>query len=107
PGIPPLLGALEVRRALGRQTALKVQTAAQREQGFRATGRQGLARLSQISALVLIAAVLAMAATMGAMVWQRRPRLADMKVDGFNRGVLWRALLTERALLLGAGCSLG
>jgi putative ABC transport system permease protein len=84
-----------------------VQTAAQREQAFRATGRQGLTRLTQISGLVLIAAVLAMAATMGAMVWQRRPRLADMKVDGFNRGVLWRALLWESGLLLGAGCSLG
>jgi putative ABC transport system permease protein len=56
---------------------------------------------------VLIATVLAMAATMGAMIWQRRPRLAEMKVDGFNRGVLWRALLTESGLLLGAGCSLG
>ena len=56
---------------------------------------------------MLIATVLAMAATMGAMIWQRRPRLADMKVDGFNRAVLWRALLLESALLLGTGCSLG
>jgi hypothetical protein len=30
-----------------------------------------------------------------------------MKVDGFSRGVLWRALLWEAGLLLGAGCSLG
>jgi len=44
---------------------------------------------------------------MGAMIWQRRPRLAEMKVDGFSRGVLWRALLWESGLLLGAGCSLG
>jgi putative ABC transport system permease protein len=44
---------------------------------------------------------------MGAMIWQRRPRLAEMKVDGFDRGVLWRALLCETALLLGAGCSVG
>ena len=56
---------------------------------------------------MLIAAVLAMAAAMGAMIWQRRPRLADMKVDGFDRGVLWRALLLESGLLLGAGCSIG
>ena len=61
----------------------------------------------QIRLLVLIAAVLAMAAAMGAMIWQRRPRLADMKVDGFRKGVLWRALLIESALLLGAGCSVG
>jgi putative ABC transport system permease protein len=51
--------------------------------------------------------VLAMAAAMGAMIWQRRARLADMKVDGFSRNVLWRALLWESAILLGAGCALG
>jgi putative ABC transport system permease protein len=48
-----------------------------------------------------------MAAAMGAMIWQRRLRLADMKVDGFGKGVLWRALLAESALLLGAGCGIG
>ncbi|HEY2570599.1 MAG TPA: FtsX-like permease family protein, partial [Solirubrobacteraceae bacterium] len=105
-GTSPAAGAADVRRALA-GTALAVQTAAAREQRFRSTGRQGLSRLTQISALVLIATVLAMAATMGAMIWQRRPRLAEMKVDGFNRGVLWRALLWEAGLLLGAGCSLG
>jgi putative ABC transport system permease protein len=107
PGISAAAGSSEIRRALGAGSGLEVQTAAQREQDFRATGRQGLSRLTQISALVLIATVLAMAATMGAMIWQRRPRLAEMKVDGFNRGVLWRALLWESGLLLGAGCSLG
>ena len=56
---------------------------------------------------MLIAVVLAMAAAMGAVIWQRRPRLADMKIDGFDRGVLWRALLIESVLLLGAGCSIG
>lgn len=30
-----------------------------------------------------------------------------MKVDGFDQGELWRALLCESALLLGAGCSVG
>jgi putative ABC transport system permease protein len=107
PGFSPLLAAGEVRRALGPRSALRVQSASAREQEFRVTARQGLSRLTQISALVLIAAVLAMAAMMGAMIWQRRPRLADMKVDGFDRGVLWRALLWESALLLGSGCSLG
>jgi putative ABC transport system permease protein len=107
PGVSSQRGLHDVRRALGRGSGLEVRTAAEREQDFRATGRQGLSRLTQISALVLIATVLAMAATMGAMIWQRRPRLAGMKVDGFNRGVLWRALLWETGLLLGTGCSLG
>ena len=56
---------------------------------------------------MLIAVVLAMSAAMGAAIWQRRVRLADMKIDGFGRGVLWRALLLESVLLLGAGCSIG
>jgi putative ABC transport system permease protein len=107
PGVPPAVALDQVRRALGPRTGLEVQSTATREEDFRATSRQGLSRLSQISALVLLAAILAMAATMGAMIWQRRPRLADMKVDGFDRGVLWRALLWESGLLLGAGCSLG
>ncbi len=56
---------------------------------------------------MLIAAVLAMAGAMGSMIWQRRPQLAYIKRQGYMRGVLWRALLCESALLLGAGCSLG
>ncbi|HEX5853171.1 MAG TPA: FtsX-like permease family protein [Solirubrobacteraceae bacterium] len=107
PGVSPVLAARELRSALGPRSPLRVQTALAREQEFRATARQGLSRLTQISILVLIAAVLAMAAMMGAMIWQRRPRLADMKVDGFDRGVLWRTLLWESGLLLGSGCSLG
>jgi putative ABC transport system permease protein len=106
-GFSPALVAREARSALGSHSALRVQTAFAREREFRATARQGLSRLTQISILVLIAAVLAMAAMMGAMIWQRRPRLADMKVDGFDRGVLWRALVWESGLLLGSGCALG
>jgi putative ABC transport system permease protein len=97
----------EVRQALGSHAPLMTQSAYQREQVYRSTQRQGLSRLSEIAALVLIAAALAMAAAMGAMIWQRRPRLAGMKVDGFDQGELWRALLCESALLLGAGCSIG
>jgi putative ABC transport system permease protein len=97
----------ELRRALGPQSALVAETASRREQRGRLTSRQALAGLTQISSLVLAAAVLAMAAAMGAMIWQRRRRLADMKVDGFGRNILWRALLIESALLLGGGCFSG
>jgi putative ABC transport system permease protein len=107
PGVPIAMAQREVQRALGPGSGLGVQTAAQREESDRGAQRQGLARLSQIATLVLIAAVLAMAAAMGAMIWQRRGRLASMKVDGYDDGELWRALLCESALLLGAGCSIG
>ncbi len=97
----------EVRRVLGSRSGLQVATAAQRERLHKAQANQGLSRLTQIRTLVLIAVVLAMSAAMGAAIWQRRVRLADMKIDGFDRGVLWRALLVESMLLLGAGCSIG
>jgi putative ABC transport system permease protein len=107
PGVPIEAGLREVRSVVRANSALVVQSAAQHERNDIAAQRQGLARLTQIAALVLVAAALAMAAAMGAMLWQRRPRLAGMKVDGFAQGELWRALLWESALLLGTGCSIG
>ena len=56
---------------------------------------QGLARLTQIKLLVLIAGALAIAGAMGSMIWQSRDLIAFMKVDGYRRGVLWRWLLCE------------
>jgi putative ABC transport system permease protein len=108
PETQPGVGLSEVRRAL-RTVApgLVVQSAARREQNDLHAQRQGLARLTQIAVLVLIAAALAMAAAMGALIWQRRARLAGMKVDGYSPGELWRALLWETALLLTAGGLIG
>jgi putative ABC transport system permease protein len=106
PGASPAAVRGEIQRALG-ATGLVVETAAERMQSNYATTRQSLSRLGQIGTLVLIAAVLAMAGAMGSMIWQRRPQLAYIKRQGYKRGVLWRALLCESAMLLGAGCSLG
>jgi len=105
-GVSPNTGLAEVRLAL-RGDALVAQSASQHENNEIAGQRQGLARLTAIAALVLLAASLAMAAAFGAMIWQRRPRLAGMKVDGFGEGELWGALLWESALLLAIGCSIG
>jgi putative ABC transport system permease protein len=106
-GVSPEQGRLEVERALGPASGLTVELASQRELRQRSASRQGLERLSEISWLVLIAAVLAMSAAMGSMIWQRRVQLADMKVDGFRNGELWRGLLLESLLLLGSSCSVG
>ncbi len=106
-GVSARQGLLEVRRALGPGSGLVVETAQQRDALQQAASRQGLSRLTQIATLVLIATVLAMSIAMGAMIWQRRPRLARMKVQGYEQGTLWRALLCESALLLGAGCLIG
>ena len=56
---------------------------------------------------MLIAAVLAVAGAMGAMIWQRRDLVAFIKCQGYRRGVLWRWLLCESAVLLVVGCSIG
>jgi putative ABC transport system permease protein len=107
PGVSPARGSAEVRRALGARSGLSVQTARQREAQWRASSRDGLARLSQIALLVLVAATLATAGATAAMIWQRRGQLAYLKRQGYRRGVLWRALVCESGLLLGAGCSIG
>jgi putative ABC transport system permease protein len=106
-GASPGVVRAEIQRALGPDTGLLAQTASQWVAHHYATTRQALSRLTQIGALVLIASVLAMAGAMGSMIWQRRPQLAYIKRQGYRRGVLWRALLCESALLLGSGCLLG
>jgi putative ABC transport system permease protein len=107
PGASPPVLRREIRRALGPKAGLTVETARTREQSLRVASRQGLSRLTQIATLVIIATVLALFIAMGTMIWQRRPRLARMKVQGYERGVLWRALLWESSVLLGAGCAIG
>jgi putative ABC transport system permease protein len=109
PGVSQAQGRREIEHALGPPTSsgLAVETAEQHAGQQRALSRQGLERLTQIATLILIAAVLAMAAAMGNMVWQRRPRLAKLKLEGFPRAELWRTILLESLLLLGVGCLSG
>jgi putative ABC transport system permease protein len=107
PGISQAQGQREIQAALGPGSGLAVQTAEAHANQQRALSHQGLERLTQIATLILIAAVLAMAAAMGNMVWQRRPRLAKLKLEGFPREELWRTILLESLLLLGVGCVSG
>jgi putative ABC transport system permease protein len=107
PGVSASKGAFAVRRALAGAPALRVQTVSERDAQFESNARQGLRSLSQISTLLLIAAALAVAAALSASIWQRRPRLASLKLQGFDRRQLWRALLTESAFVLGIGCVVG
>jgi putative ABC transport system permease protein len=106
-GVAPASARRDVQAALGADAALRVQTYAERERQFQTLARQGLARLSQISALLLIAAALAMAAAMGAAIWQRRIPLARMRIDGFEPPKLWMTLMLEAAVVLGIGCVIG
>jgi putative ABC transport system permease protein len=107
PGASPAAVREQVLRVLGNQSGFAVETERQRIDRHRAASRQGLQRLTQIALLVLAAAVLAMAAAMGGMIWQRRARLARLKIDGMTERELWLAMLLESTLLLGAGCLTG
>jgi putative ABC transport system permease protein len=107
PSVSLAQGAREIEHALGAHSGLAVQSAVQHGAEQRALSRAALERLTQIATLIPIVAVLAMAAAMGAMVWQRRPRLAKLKLEGLPRVELWRTILLESLLLLGAGCLTG
>jgi putative ABC transport system permease protein len=95
--VTPAQGAREIRQVLGPGSGLAVQSAEQHAARQRALSRAGLARLTQIAVLIMIGAVLAMAAAMGTMVWQRRPRLAKLKLEGLGSRRRWR-WRTEQAL---------
>ncbi len=99
--------ARAIRAALGPRTGLSVQTSAESAAEADASARQGLRTLGQISTLLLIAAALAVAAALSATVWQRRARLASLKIQGYNQGQLWRGLLLESGVMLGVGSSVG
>lgn len=107
PGASRAAVAQQLRAVLGRGGSLAVLSSAQRERRFRAKTRQGLNRLTQIAELVLVAAALALAAAMGGVVWNRRPRLITLKLTGFSDGEVWQALVVESAIVLGIGCSIG
>jgi putative ABC transport system permease protein len=107
PGVSSASAIAEIDRAVGPSSALLARSSQQRADAQRALDRQALARLSQIAVLIPAAAVLAMAASIGAMIWQRRPRLAKLKLDGLTRGDLWATVLIESAMLLGSGCLSG
>lgn len=107
PGVTPLAGKRAVERVLGPQTGLVVQTLAERRVQYASLSRQGLTSLSQISTLLLVASAIAVAAALGAAIWQRRPRLAALRIQGFDSVQLWRALLIEGAIVLSIGSAIG
>ena len=107
PGISEAAGKRAVIRAIGDRPGLGVQTFKQRQVQYDANARQGLYALSEISTLLLIAASLAVASALSAAIWQRRARLASLKIQGYDTVQLWRALLLESAIVLGIGCAVG
>jgi putative ABC transport system permease protein len=96
-----------VRRILGPTSGLEASTAAERARQIDTLTSEGLGRLGQISTLLLIAAVLAMAAALTSSVWQRRTALATLRLSGVRPRRLRRILLAEALMMLGAGGLVG
>ncbi len=107
PGVDVIAGKRAVTAAIGSRQGLSVRTSAERDRQSEASARQGLETLAEISTLLLIAAGLAVASALSAAVWQRRARLASLKIQGYDSSQLWRALLLESAITVGVGCVIG
>jgi putative ABC transport system permease protein len=107
PGVSAAAGRRAVMAAVGDRPGLSVRTSGERDRQSEASARQGLETLAEISTLLLIAAGLAVASALSAAVWQRRARLASLKIQGYDSRQLWRALLLESAITVGVGCAIG
>ncbi|HXC45252.1 MAG TPA: FtsX-like permease family protein, partial [Solirubrobacteraceae bacterium] len=107
PGTPigPALGAINA--ALGPQSGLEAVAARTRADRFDAIAGEGLQQLEEISTLLVATAILAMAAALGSSIWQTRPSLAELRLEGAPRLQLQLVLLLESALMLSAGCLSG
>ncbi len=107
PGVTPTAGKAAIKRALPAASPLLVETQAERKARFARLERAGLNRLTQISTLLLIAAVLAMAAAMTGTVWQQRRRIATFRTQGFSAGRILRLLFVQALLVLATGAFVG
>jgi putative ABC transport system permease protein len=107
PGISEPAGKRAIESVIAGHPGLAVQTRRQREALYQSNSKEAVAALGEISTLLLIAAALAVAAALIASIWQRRPELASLKIQGYDRYQLWRALLLESAIVLGFGCATG
>lgn len=96
-----------IERELGPENGLEVLSAHAREAGIDSSASEGLSQLGEISELLVLAAILAMAAALISSIWQRRISLAGLRLEGTRPDRLRRILLIETVLMLSAGCLTG
>jgi putative ABC transport system permease protein len=107
PGTSAAQGKRIVQAALAAYPGLTVRTAGERDSLSETSARQGLRTLEEISTLLLLAAALAVASALSAAIWQRRARLAALKIQGYDAAQLWRAVLLESAITIAIGAFVG
>lgn len=96
-----------IERTLGPRSGVEVLTSQTRETDINTSASEGLGQLGQISTLLVLAAILAMAAALVSSVWQRRVSLSGQRLEGTPQRRLRLILLTESTLMLSAGCLTG
>jgi len=107
PGADPARVLAGVRNALGPASGLRATSARAREASIDALVGEGLSRLGEISTLLLLAAMVAMASALSSAIWQRRVSLATLRLAGVRPARIRTILALESALMLGAGCLTG
>lgn len=107
PGTDVALARHEIAAALGAGSGLEAITAGTWVKRFDTLAQEGLSRLGEISTLLVIAAILAMAAALGSHIWQQRTTIASLRLSGAPPQRLRRLLLIESTLILGTGCLVG
>jgi putative ABC transport system permease protein len=97
----------QINAVLGAGSGLEAITAETWVNRFDTLAGQGLSRLGDISTLLLLAAIMAMAAALASHIWQQRASMASLRIDGVSPRRLRRLLLVESTLILTTGCIVG
>jgi putative ABC transport system permease protein len=103
PGTSASIARDQIAAALGTAAAVRVETSEQRQGRQRAASHGALSRLRQIAQLTLVAAVLAVGAAMTGLLWQHRRLVGSLKLHGARTKTMWRSMVTETVVLIGAG----
>jgi putative ABC transport system permease protein len=107
PGTSPTGARRAITAALPAGSGLEVSLASTRAARIDSLAGEGLGQLGEISTLLLLAAIGAMAAALTSSVWQRRAALASLRLLGVKPQRLRRILALEATLMLAAGCITG
>jgi putative ABC transport system permease protein len=107
PGADAEAARRTIAAALGPGSGLEVARASTRAATIKGLAGEGLGQLGEISTLLLIAAIGAMAAALMSSVWQRRASLASLRLLGVKPRRLRMILGLEATLMLAAGCLTG
>lgn len=100
-------GKEAIERALPGNTALSVQTVAERRAEVSAVLGSTLSRLNDTTFVVLIVTITSVIALMLAAIWQRRGRLNSLTAIGMSSLQFARLVSYESGLVLLSGCVIG